>query len=201
MRSRRRSVTGAGVLVVLTLLAAVGCARQETPPSRPQETPYQGPLRVEQTRPPTKTEPDRVGAAGLAVRCRTEPTGYSRFTDAHEGGVFDTPRAALDDGLGNALTLGRPEDFQKVAETSERVMYSYQPAGVTVAALVAHLGVSIDGTSGWYPESVAWCDPAEFPDSDTRAAGLQIWTDSSGRRVLTTEILSAWDHGIVIGSS
>lgn len=188
MGSGRRCATGVGLFVALTLLAAVGCTHQEALPPKPQATPYQGPLRVEQTRPPTG--PDQGGAAGLAVRCRTEPTGYNRFTDKHEGGVFTTPRAALDDGLGNSLIIGPPEDFQKVAETRERVMYTYQPEGVTVVALVAYLGVSIDGTSGWYAESLAWCDPAEFPDSVTRASGLGIWTDSSGRRVLTTEIVS-----------
>lgn len=80
-------------------------------------------------------------------------------------------------------------------------MYTYQPEGVTVFALVAHHGVSIDGTRGWYAESVARCNAAEFPDSITRASGLWIWTDPSGRRALTTKIVSSegpehcdWQH-------
>jgi hypothetical protein len=183
----RRSVIGMGLLVGLTLLGLVGCTQRGLPAPEPQATPYTGPLRVE----PPETGPDHSGgAAGRAVRCRSEPAGYNDVADKHEGEVFATPRAALDHGLADAGLKAAPEDFQKVAETSDRMMYTHQSEGVIVFALVAHLGVSIDGTAGWYAESAAWCNAAEFSDSITRASGIQIWTDSSGRRALTTEIVS-----------
>ncbi|WP_152360287.1 hypothetical protein [Microlunatus speluncae] len=116
--------------------------------------------------------------------------GYNSFTAKHEGGVFATPRDAPDDALGNTGLSGPAEDYREAAETGERMLYTYQPEGVTVAAMVAHLGSSIDGSSGWYAESWARCDDAEFPDSVTRAAGVLIWTDSAGRRVSTSEIVA-----------
>lgn len=66
---------------------------------------------------------------------------------------------------------------------------------------MAHRGDSLDGHSGWYVESEARCDAAEFPDSVTRPTGVQIWTDARGVRVLTTEVVSFrgaqhcnWEH-------
>ncbi len=94
MRSGQRCRTGVGVVVALMLLAVSGCAGRDPEVPQPRATPYEGPLRVEQTRPPTEDDPNRGGAAGLAVQCRAEPTGNNRFTDKHEGGVFTTARAA-----------------------------------------------------------------------------------------------------------
>lgn len=195
----RRSVTGVGLLIGLTLLAAVGCAQRGLPAPEPQATPYTGPLRVE----PPETGPDRsAGAAGLALRCRTEPSGHNDVADKHAGEVAGTPEAALADHLPNGSAVhGASRDYRKAAEDRERVLYIYAPEGVPVQALVAHLGESMDGHTGWYIESFASCDPAEFPESDTRGAGIQIWTDSAGRRAMTTEIVSSegpdhcdWQH-------
>lgn len=62
-------MTGVGAAVLLTVLAAGGCAEQGGEPS-PAATPYHGPLRVEQTVPPDQGDPDQGGAAALALQCR-----------------------------------------------------------------------------------------------------------------------------------
>jgi hypothetical protein len=71
----------------------------------------------------------------------------------------------------------------EVAE-SDRVLYTYGVDELVKEAVIVHHGSNVEGSVGWYVESWAACDPAEFPDSVIDLYGLQIWADAAGRRVL-----------------
>lgn len=199
--SRVLVAVGVGATMLLTVLVVGGCASRVGVSPEPAATPYDGPLRVEQTEPPTADRPDRGGAAGLAVQCRGEPTGRNRGAAEHAGEVFQSAEGALREALRSEWLKGPLREYRKVAESGDRVMYRYEPEGAAKHALVSHFGDAIDGNTGWYIESSASCDPAEFPDAVTRQTEMQIWTDATGSRVLTTEIYSSrgpqhcnWEH-------
>lgn len=46
-------------------------------------------------------------------------------------------------------------------------------------------GADADGL-GWYVESWARCDLADFPDAVSEARGVQVWSDRDADRVPTT---------------
>lgn len=179
-----------GTTLLLSLVAGGACAARDRVSPAPAATPYDGPLRVEPTAPPAPDVPDRGGGAGLAVQCRGEPVGGNRSAPEHPGKVFPSADDALRDALRSGAFKGALREYRKAAESGDRVLYRYEPEGVARHALVAHHGDSVDGKTGWYVESWARCDPADFPDSVTGPTGMQIWTDAKGERVLTTELYS-----------
>jgi hypothetical protein len=71
------------------------------------------------------------------------------------------------------------------------VLYTYEVDTLVKEAVIVHRGRNTAGSVGWYVESWAACDPAEFPDSVDAFHGLQIWTDARGRRVPTTAVVSS----------
>lgn len=124
------------------------------------------------------------------MQCRGEPVGHNSSTGPHAGEVLPSPEAALRDALNSGPYKGAFREYRKAAESGDPVLYRYEPDGATRPALVTHYGDSMDGHTGWYVESDARRDAAEFPESVTRTTGTRIWTDAKGVRVLTTEIVS-----------
>ena len=119
----------------------------------------------------------------------------SRVTGGFSDGLYDNGAAASDpegaietaaqeagfDGAGNGYEVALREDT--------RVLFTYDVDGETKQAIIVHDGPTIDG-DGWYVESWARCDLAEFPDAIAAEAGVQVWTDADGDRVPTTVIQS-----------
>jgi hypothetical protein len=154
----------------------------------PAATSYDGPL----------SAPGRYGAAGKAIDCVNPPTGSNRTEDVYsQGATSDTPRGAVDTAYSEGLFLEMPRVDLAVAATEEdRQMLTYESSGRVLLALVVHNGPAASGTGGdgWYVETVARCDFAEFPAADRVIAGMVdygIWTDEDGVPVPVTKVYSS----------
>lgn len=179
------------VLVPVVALAVLGtgCGRSVVVDAVPEAPPYDGPLYVEVTAGPDDEPADRSGAAGRVVDCDSAVLGGSDGGGPHEGEVTRTPEGAVTAAVGEGfLRLG--EEFREARREEDRVLYTYEVDRRVKQAYVVHHGRSIDGHTGWYVESEARCDFAEFPDTVTDELGLQIWTDAAGRRVPTSVLVS-----------
>ena len=191
-----------GVPAVLLVSVLSGCAssagtvsfREEVPAGR---TPYAGALVA------TPTESERArpwewpGAAGDVVQCSSTPRGQTVLGTNTEGAVAADPKAAIRVRTGEGLFLDAPaEDLVAERDDGDRVLFTTSYDGVARQALIVRDGPSGSGTGarnghGWYVESFAACDLADFPDAVSAARGVQVWTDRDGARVATTEVVSA----------
>ncbi|MFI1044411.1 hypothetical protein ACH4U3_01120 [Streptomyces griseoruber] len=181
--------------VTAALVAAVGCGAGEKADlvveGSPPATPYAGPLDIATTTRDTYTPQALLaesGAAGRALECDGEiydgggPDGWS----GGDGG--DSP----EDGLRLFFDMFDPQmprsGYRVERSADGRVLYSYDVGGRTKVAVV--VAEDQKGRPGWGPETNASCDPAELPASYTDSLGLEIWTDSAGKRVPTTTLTS-----------
>lgn len=193
--SGRRWVTPAAAAAAIVVIAA-GAAfwagtNGSTDDARgfpPAATTYDGPL----------SAPGRYGAAGRAIDCVHPPTGSNRTQDVYsEGATSDTPRGAVDTAYSEGLFLSMPRvDLAVAATEDDRQMLTYESAGRVLFALVVHNGPAAEGTGGdgWYLETVARCDFAEFPEKDAVLDGLvryEIWTDKDGVPVPVAKVYSS----------
>ena len=180
------------VLVPLVALALLGtaCGRPVVVDTAPAAPVYDGPLFVGVPPDPGDEVADRSGAAGRAVDCDSGVVGGSDGGHPHAGEVTRTAEGAVTAAVGEGyLKLG--EAFREARREDDRVLYTYEVGRRVKEASIVHHGRSVDGHTGWYVESSARCDFAEFPDDVTQKLDLQIWTDRSGRRVPTTELVSS----------
>lgn len=131
----------------------------------------------------------RTGAAGPVVECDSRVTGG--FSDGlyDNGAVASDPAGAIETAAHEAGFDGARSGYEVAVREDTRVLFTYDVGGETKQAIIVHDGPTIDG-DGWYVESWARCDLAEFPDSIASEAGIQVWTDASGDRVPTTDIQS-----------
>jgi hypothetical protein len=103
----------------------------------------------------------------------------------------------VQDDAADALATWIDEDWMTVPDTGyvverddgDRVLLSYDVAGLTKVAVVAADGIEDwDGDTGWGVESWATCDQSELPDDVVEPT--QVWTDDAGVRVPTSEVVS-----------
>jgi hypothetical protein len=176
-----------GTAVLLLLLTACGPGVVDA--AAPGAPPYDGPLFVEVTAPPSDEDADRSGAAGRVVDCDHGPIGASA-ADPYDGGeVQPSAEAALTHDVADA-PRGATDGFRVSRTEPDRVLYTREIDGRVRLAYVVRHGPAVDGHTGWYVESWARCDWAEFPPATAAALGLQVWTDAAGHRVPTSRIVS-----------
>jgi hypothetical protein len=109
----------------------------------------------------------------------------------YDGATTDLPEQALyEEGI---RTGGAAEGLRVAKATDDRVLYVLEVDGTVKEAVIVHDGPAAEGAGGpgWYVESWAACNLAEFPRQYTDSIGLQVWTDASGTVVPTTK-LEAW---------
>ena len=131
----------------------------------------------------------RTGAAGPLVECDSRVTGG--FSDGlyDNGAAASSPAGAIETAAHEAGFDGARIGYGVAVREETRVLFTYDVDGETKQAIIVHDGPTIGG-DGWYVESWARCDLAELPDSIADEAGIQVWTDTDGSRVPTTEIQS-----------
>ena len=134
------------------------------------------------------------------VECRTDVVGSSEPGDLHEGEVGATVEKGLAESYSEGYVQGPIGDFVINRDDGERVLLTRTYNGRVIQAVVMRDASSLDGTKGWYAESSARCDWAEFPSSDV-PEGLTVWTDATGSAAPTTKISSSrgpehcdWQH-------
>lgn len=199
----RRSWRGRLPVAILSVVIATlvsGCGQdviaappEPAPTSYPTDwpPPYDGPLEVAVTSPPGATSAERGGAAGRVVRCTSTVLGGYSAPDEHREVVSSSPT----DDLERALSYGGGgvvvSTLLQVRADGPRQLWTYDVDGLPKLALVFLQGTARDQRVGWWIETWARCDIAEFPDAIARARGVQVWVDGSGRRLPTTTISSS----------
>ncbi len=189
-RGRRRrvlAVAGAAAAVVLAVAGTALWLGSGGPGGRPgpaatdfaaAASSYDGPL----------DQPDApFGAAGLALDCVHPPTGSNNAEAVYsQGATSATPRGAVDTAFSEGLFLSMPRvDLALAASETDRQLLTYEVDGRVLLAVVVHDGPAAEGTGGdgWYVESIARCDFAEFPEAVAEIPGFVrygIWTDADG---------------------
>ncbi|MEU6841980.1 hypothetical protein ABZ930_08920 [Streptomyces sp. NPDC046716] len=176
------------------MLALTACGGTEVPdglivakPSAAPAHPYSGPLKA---RTPEQADEDSPleggGAALLALECAGRPHDAGSVADEGSG----------DDGAGSAAeALARqaadglddmPDRGYRVeTRTGHRVLYSYDVAGRTRAAVIV-----AEDRRGWSAETYASCDPSEFRARERARLSILVWQDARGRPVSTAKVVS-----------
>jgi hypothetical protein len=195
-----RVLLGATAVLVAGLLT--GCADSsgtvrighEIPSGR---TPYAGSL-VSTPSPAEKEHPlEWPGAAGDVVECSTPPHGQTVLGTNTAGAVASDPQQAIRVKMGEGLFLDAPSDeLVMERDDGDRVLFTTSYDGVARQALIVRDGPSGPGTGakhghGWFVESFAACDLADFPERVSADRGVQVWTDRNGVRIATTTVVSA----------
>lgn len=186
------------VAAIATVLWLSGCAAAPVvTDANPATPPYTGPLYVE-VPDTTPQDADRSGAAGLVVQCRFGHEGSSAYAPPYEfKEAGKTPELALRNTPNGRVFNAAKAGLIRVRTEPDRVLYTYEVDGVTKLAAILHhgpIGFHHERT-GWYLESEATCDPAEFPDPAVIGLGqVQIWTDPAGQRAPAAKISSFDDN-------
>lgn len=141
--------------------------------------------------------PGELGAAGRAIDCVHPPVGENRQTEFFsQGATSGSPRQAVETAYSEGLFISAPDvDLAVAASQPDRQLLTYEVDGTVLMALVVRDGPAAKnaGGPGWYLESWARCDFAEFPP-ETAATGLtryQAWSDADGAPVPVAEVYSA----------
>lgn len=154
-------------------------------------TPYAGSLT------PPQTAADRTGAAGAVVRCSSTPVGGSAASPYTAGAVATTADGALDVASGEGVFDLATRSLARERTERDRVLFTTSYHGIARQAVVVRHGPAGPGTGadadglGWYVESWARCDLADFPDAVSEAYGVQVWSDLDGDRVPITTVRSS----------
>ncbi len=203
MRPHHR-IPGRRLTALLTALVATAgltsCGHSAAGPSAPDPgtggppvptgSAYHGPLHVRVPHPHKAPKPERFGAAGHVIDCRTTVgvTGGLPGSD-YDGEMADSADGALQVAEDNWPIDGAMDDYRVAARTASRVLYVYRVDRRVKEALIVHHGRTITGP-GWHLESWARCDWSEFPDDVAEQDGRQIWRDASGHRAPTPRVVS-----------
>ncbi len=182
------------VIVVLALVTLAACGNAPLVKSgAPPATPYAGPMSAPMDFADEASVMERSGAAGRALECDGEPyEGGSGNYDTGLESVQETAKGALENVFQEfANTL--PGEGYRIERTDDgRVLFSYDVSKRTKIAFIAADGIKdYNHHTGWGIESWAQCDPAEFPESVTKALGIEVWQDPSGARVPVSRIQSS----------
>ena len=195
MSPRWRSSAGVGLLGAL-LLATSACGTGAAPAGpRPSPAAYDGPLWVAPD--PALDLGDDPGAAGRVVTCDQPVLGESNATPFTGGEVGETAASGLQAWRDDSNWPGFDGKMRVVRSESDRVLFTYASDGRTLQAAVVHRGPAAPGTGAgsdgiaWYVESSARCDVVEYPDGLAESQGLEVWTDTDGRRI-SSQTIGSW---------
>ena len=200
MDCRRTAVIGSVVGCVLlfaTLLVACGGQANDAAETLAQPAvPTASLPQVDLSKPPVADDPDpsvRAGAVATFVDCEHGVWQGGWTSDFGPLGSGADPDEALADMVQGG-TLGMPdENFVAVGRDDGRVLYVYEVAGSSKAALVIadSASIELDTEDRWAVETFATCDPAEFDPSTDDEIPVQVWQAADGNRVPTAVINSA----------
>lgn len=183
----RRGVASGLVIasILLTAAGAVGSAPGLVA-ARPASVPFEGPLWVALAADiPLHEDP---GAAGTVVDCHFAPLGATNKSPYNNGEVGDSPDEALRLAVKESQFDGIVDQLWVAKDEPDRRLYVYQRQGRNYQAAIFHRGPAAKGTGvdaggvGWWLESYARCDIAEFPDGLAEDKGWEVWTDADGQR-------------------
>jgi hypothetical protein len=185
-----------GMLAFLPLLALTGCGGAGAMVSSTAATSYTEPLAS--TASPSSADAliGWPGAAGQVVHCAGPVIGTTRAAPYDGEDAAATPDAALAAAKKWGLWSGVQQGFTLARTETGRRLYVFEVGGVAKQALILRHGPALkgDGTRNtvtrWWLESWARCDYAELPDAVARDRKLQIWSDTDGKRQLTSTIVS-----------
>jgi len=175
--------------LLLAVLAALSACGHATAKAKETAVSYDGPLYVRGA----AEKHHGAGAAGNVVDCRTwSRGGFSAAKVYPHGATADSPDGALETAGHEGVLYGPLDGLQVAKKERDRVLYVLAVRGLVKQAVIVHNGPATKGAGGpgWYVESWASCDFAEFPASFTDSIGLQIWTDPAGNPAPTTRIQS-----------
>ncbi|MYW62741.1 hypothetical protein GTY65_01405 [Streptomyces sp. SID8379] len=192
MRNGPRQVAPA--LVALLALALAGCGT-EVPEglvvgesASPPPAPYSGPLKAKT---PSWVGEDGLleggGAAVLTLECAGKPHEAGSVADEGSGDEgADSADEALAAYVADQAGESEPgRGYRVEARTKQRVLYSYDVAARTRAAVIV-----AEDERGWFAETHAQCDPSEFRAKERDRLGINVWEDARGRAVSTTKVVS-----------
>jgi hypothetical protein len=125
------------------------------------------------------------------VHCSTPPTG-STVRPGSKQPPNSSPEAAVDDYVSTELPV---RHLARERTDKDRVLFTTSYGGVAREAVIVRKAdpstdPAVHDSTGWYVDSYAYCDLADFPESVTAAAGIDIWSDAHGTRQPTTRIQS-----------
>jgi hypothetical protein len=194
----RTTSSWAALLALLPLLALTGCGPSGVPVASTATASAVYDLPLASTPRPT-TAQARIGwagAAGEVVRCSGPVIGTTSTAPYAGEDTAATPDAALEAARRWVMWDGAQEGFVLARVESARRLYVLEVAGVAKQALILRHGPALTGDGSrstvtrWWLESWARCDYAELPDAVARQHGLELWTDGTGKRQLTSTIVS-----------
>lgn len=180
LRRPRATPVRASTLSVLALTAALaGCG--STVDGGPAASATSGPaLQV------AADARDEVDCDGGPDR-----TGAGDYVDGGLETVQDDPAAAVQNLLAENYVGAPAVDYVVVARHRSRALVTYEVDREVKVAFVVEDGITDgDGNVGWGVTSYATCDVAEMPPEISDAAGIDVWTDATGARVLTSKVQS-----------
>lgn len=190
--SRRGSAWTAVAAMLVALLTA---CRPPSVPAAPTPAPYDGPLWVAPD--PSLRLYDDPGAAGRVVTCDQPALGWSSTNPFTGGEVGETPESGLQAWRDDSQWPGFDGAMRAVRTEPDRVLFTYAAGGRTLQAVVVHRGPAAPGTGAgtdgiaWWVESSARCDVVEYPDGLAESRGVEVWTDTAGRRI-SSQVISSW---------
>ncbi|WP_243058380.1 hypothetical protein [Nocardioides sp. SR21] len=178
--------------VLLAALLLAGCGSEAALEADPAGAPYDGPMFVELDYRDRATALEASGAAGLALECAGDPRrgGGAGYDDGLVE-VQDSAQDALDNWLEEEWAA-MPDDGYRVERVDDgRALLSYDVGEQTKAAVVVHDDVTdYQDDTGWGVEAWATCDPAELGVEVAEDLGFEVWEDSAGSPVPTSEVVS-----------
>lgn len=183
------------MIAVLAVAALTACGNQPlVMGGSPGGVPYAGPMSVPIDHADEAGVLKRSGAAGLALECDGEPyQGGAGDYDSGLESVQDSAEAAVknlfkEEGLSSTLP---DEGYRVERKDGGRVLFSYDVTKRTRIAFIASDSIEdYKHHTGWGVEAWAQCDPAEFPETVTKALGIDIWHDALGARVPVSRVQS-----------
>ncbi|WP_353945829.1 hypothetical protein ABII15_32395 [Streptomyces sp. HUAS MG91] len=185
-----RNTLRRAVPAAVGLLALTACGTEVpdglivTKPSAAPATAYSGPLKA---RTPERFAGDGPleggGAALLTLECAGRPHDAGSVADEGPG---DEGAGSAAEALARQAADGSEEmpdrGYRVEARTGHRVLYSYDVAGRTRAAVIV-----AEDRRGWFAETYAGCDPSEFRARERDRLSILMWQDTRGRAVSTAK--------------
>ncbi|WP_137292925.1 hypothetical protein [Nocardioides dongxiaopingii] len=152
----------------------------------PAATPYEGSL--------AGSGGGRYGVAGDVVDCATAAAGFDHGPGPlAEAATADSVGAAVETAYSEGLQLDAPRvDLALAREEGDRRLLTFEVGGRVLMALVVRDGPASEGAGGpgWYVQSWARCDYAEFPADVAEGMGVLVWAGADGTPVPTSRVYS-----------
>jgi len=185
-----------GVRLVIPALACLllvaGCGDDTVVAADPSGTPYDGPMFVELDYGDRATALEASGAAGLALECTGTPRrgGGAGYDDGLVE-VQDSPEEALQNWVDGEWVPVPASGYRIERVDDGRALLSWDVEERTRVAVIVNEDVTdYRDDTGWGVEAWASCDPAELGVDVAERLGFEVWTDTHGDPVPTSEIVS-----------